>query len=177
MSHFTALSHALCCKAGARAQDYSRFVSREKEKNYLLHIKVYTFICKICLTVYYATYKTTNTRLWKTLIYLWKFNPNKNADVHTATQVDASFHTITRGIHTPLIGWANHLFLIYPLLSCWIKWKTTAHAHCVHPSTAWETGATLYVPAVCRRSSAVVHRQAVGAFGNSSESVVPEPKN
>lgn len=156
---------------------YSRFVSREKEKNYLLHTKIYTFICKMCLTVYYATYKTTNTRLWKTLIYLWKFNPNKNADVHTATQVDASFHTITRGIHTPLIGWANHLFLIYPLLSCWIKWKTTAHAHCVHPSTAWETGATLYVPAVCRRSSAVVHRQAVGAFGNSSESVVPEPKN
>ena len=42
----------------------------KKKKNYLPHTKVYTFICKICLTVYYATYKTTKTRLWKTLIYL-----------------------------------------------------------------------------------------------------------
>ena len=42
----------------------------KKKKNYLPHTKVYTFICKIRLTVYYATYKTTKTRLWKTLIYL-----------------------------------------------------------------------------------------------------------
>ena len=55
----------------------------KRKKNYLPHTKVYTFICKICLTVYCASYKTTKTRLWKTLIYLRKFNPNKNADVHS----------------------------------------------------------------------------------------------
>ena len=52
MSLFTAFSHCLCCKVGARAQEYSRFVSREKGKKITYHIQKYilSFVKHACLT-------------------------------------------------------------------------------------------------------------------------------
>ena len=64
-----------------------------------------------------------------------------------------------------------------PLSRCRATRETTTHAHCVLPSTARETGATLQDTAVCWKCPADLHRLTTWSLRDAGQSLVSESKD